>query len=67
MQQYINFFNCMHKATDVNNACIQCWQLFSTYADDKTAADYDVVQMVSMQENPAYAEVHIIRTDNNYM
>ena len=44
--------------------CTQCHQLLS--ADTDTAADYDVVQMVSIQENPAYADVHTTRKDNYY-
>ena len=35
-------------------------------ADTDTAADYDVVEMVSVQENPAYADVHATRKNNYY-
>ena len=33
----------------------------------ETTADYDVVEMVSMEENPAYVDVHITKKrENNY-
>ena len=35
--------------------CVSC---FCCFLHDITA-DYDVVEMVSMQENPAYEDVHV--------
>ena len=42
----------------------KCCQLLS--ADTDNAAEYDATQMVTIQPNPAYGDVHFARKDNRY-